>query len=78
MKSVSRILGVLFVFFIAVVLSANMHWNFFFFEWIKYIPFGDKMAHFLLVGTLTLFVNLLFEFKNPFSSFYLKKYQKSN
>jgi len=57
-----RITGISFILFIGfVILSANFGWDFFFFDWVKYLPLGDKMAHFLLVGGVSFFVNLLLE-----------------
>jgi VanZ family protein len=59
-KTIIRILGISFLIFIGfVILSANNGWDFFFFSWVKYLPLGDKMAHFILVGGVSFFVNLL-------------------
>lgn len=61
-KSLIQILGISFLIFIGfVILSANNGWDFFFFGWVKYLPLGDKMAHFILVGGVSFFVNLLLE-----------------
>ena len=63
-KTLIRIIGFSFLLFIGfVILSANLGWDFFFFDWVKYLPLGDKMAHFLLVGGVSFFVNLLLEVK---------------
>ncbi|MFK7775174.1 MAG: trypsin [Saprospiraceae bacterium] len=63
-KTLIRIIGISFLIFIGfVILSANFGWNFFFFALVKYLPLGDKMAHFLLVGGVSFFVNLLLEVK---------------
>jgi VanZ family protein len=63
-KTLLRIIGISFLLFIGfVILSANLGWDFFFFGWVKYLPLGDKMAHFLLVGGISFFVNLLLEVK---------------
>lgn len=32
-------------------------------EWVEYLPFKDKMGHFLLIGTLAFFTNILFDLK---------------
>lgn len=57
-----RIIGISFLLFCGfVILSANFGWDFFFFAWVKYLPLGDKMAHFILVGGISFFVNLLLE-----------------
>jgi VanZ family protein len=61
-KTIIRILGISFLMFTGfVILSADLGWKFFFFAWVNYLPLGDKMAHFLLVGGLAFFVNLLLE-----------------
>ncbi|MFT6321358.1 MAG: hypothetical protein ACJAT4_002288 [Granulosicoccus sp.] len=63
-RTLIRIIGISFLLFIGfVILSANFGWDFFFFAWVKYLPLGDKMAHFLLVGGVSFFVNLLLEVK---------------
>lgn len=63
-KTLIRIIGFSFLLFIGfVILSANFGWEAFFFDWVKYLPLGDKMAHFLLVGGVAFFVNLLLEVK---------------
>ena len=63
-RTLIRIIGISFLFFIGfVILSANFGWDFFFFAWVKYLPLGDKMAHFLLVGGVSFFVNLLLDVK---------------
>ena len=63
-KTLIQIIGISFLLFIAfVILSANNGWDFFFFAWVKYLPLGDKMAHFILVGGISFFVNLLLEMK---------------
>ena len=63
-RTLVRVIGILFLLFIGfVILSANSGWDFFFFGWVKYLPLGDKMAHFLLVGGVSFFVNLLLEVK---------------
>lgn len=38
--------------------SANTAQNFFFFRWVHSVPAGDKLAHFFLIGTRTLLINL--------------------
>ncbi len=64
LKTIINIVAIAFLCFILfVILSANMGWNFFFFKYGKALPFEDKMAHFLLVGVLTFFVNLLLSIK---------------
>lgn len=61
-KTIIRILGISFLIFMGfVILSANIGWDFFFFELVEYLPLGDKMAHFLLVGGISFFVNLLLD-----------------
>ena len=63
-KTLIRIIGILFLLFIGfVILSANLGWDIFFFAWVKYLPLGDKMAHFILVGGISFFVNLLLDVK---------------
>ena len=63
-KTLIRIIGISFLLFIGfVILSANFGWDFFFFGWVKYLPLGDKMAHFILVGGVSFFVNLLLDVK---------------
>ena len=60
LKTIINTIAIAFLFFILfVIISANMGWKFFFFKFGNILPLGDKMAHFLLVGTLTFFVNLL-------------------
>lgn len=55
-------IGVSFVFFIAFIITAvNLKWNLGYFAYVNYIPFGDKICHFFLIGTLTYFVNILFD-----------------
>lgn len=43
---------------IFIIWAANTGQDYFFFGWCKQIPYGDKLAHFLLIGTVTLFLNL--------------------
>ncbi len=63
-RTLIRIIGISFLLFIGfVILSANFGWDFFFFAWVKYLPLGDKMAHFILVGGISFFVNLLLDVK---------------
>ena len=60
LKTVINFIAIAFLLFILfVILSANMGWKFFFFRYVDVLPFRDKMGHFLLVGTLSFFVNLL-------------------
>ena len=57
-----RIIAVLFVSFVAFLLvSVNLGWNWFFIAWVKLVPFEDKLIHFLLMGLLSFFVNLLLD-----------------
>jgi len=59
-----KLIGYLFIGFIASILvSANMGWDMFIFDWIKYLPFKDKTGHFLLIGGLNFFVNILLDLK---------------
>lgn len=46
-----------------IILYANMGWDLFLFDWVRYVPFKDKLSHFLLVGVLTFFVNVLLDFR---------------
>ena len=43
---------------IFIIWAADTGQDYFFFRLCREIPFGDKIAHFLLIGTLTLLVNL--------------------
>ncbi|MEM6967470.1 MAG: trypsin [Bacteroidota bacterium] len=53
-----------YLFFIGIIiLYANMGWDLFVFDLVKYVPFKDKLSHFLLVGMLTLVVNYLLKFR---------------
>ena len=59
-----KLLGYLFIAFIAVVLVfVDMGWKMFIFDWIDYLPFRDKTGHFLLIGGLAFFVNILLDLK---------------
>ena len=46
------------VFLIGVVIVANLGWGPIVFQFLAYIPGGDKTGHFVLMGLLSLFVNL--------------------
>ena len=55
-----KLIGYLFIGFIAVVLVyVDMGWKMFIFDWINYLPFRDKTGHFILIGGLTFFVNIV-------------------
>ncbi len=57
-------IGASFVFFIGYIITAvNLKWDMGWASWIGHIPFGDKICHFILIGTLTFFVNILFNMK---------------
>ena len=59
-----KLTGYLFIGFIAVVLIfVDMGWKLFIFDWINYLPFRDKTGHFLLIGGLTFFVNIVLDLK---------------
>jgi len=59
-----KLIGYLFIGFIAVVLVyVDMGWKMFIFDWIDYLPFRDKTGHFLLIGGLTFFVNIVLNLK---------------
>lgn len=48
-------------FIIFMLLSVNLGWNWFFLRWTKFVPFQDKMMHFVFIGLLSFFVNLLLD-----------------
>ncbi len=54
---------VFFGFIVWVIYMANTGQNSVFFEFIKSIPYGDKLGHFCLFGFLTLGVNFAFKLK---------------
>lgn len=59
-----RVFGTLFLLFIVfVIVAADNGWDYRFFQWEKYLPLGDKMAHFLLLGGVSFVVNLLLNVK---------------
>ena len=59
-----KLIGYLFIIFIAVVLVyVDMGWKLFIFDWIEYLPFKDKAGHFILIGGLTFFVNIVLNLK---------------
>ena len=47
-----------FIFILWVIFMANTGQDTFLFEMTRRIPFGDKLGHILVFGTLTLFANL--------------------
>lgn len=54
----------LFAFFIGwVVYMADTGQKSIFFDFVKTIPFGDKIGHFVLFGILTLGANIVFKFR---------------
>ncbi|AZZ98211.1 VanZ family protein [Pseudoalteromonas sp. R3] len=52
-----------FLFIIWIIYLANTAQPSLFFELVKIIPYGDKVGHFVLFGTLTLCVNVASKFK---------------
>ncbi|NRD23420.1 VanZ family protein [Winogradskyella litoriviva] len=54
---------VFLLFIIWIIFSANTGGNNIFFEFVNWLPFGDKIGHFFLFGCLTLGVNFAFNFK---------------
>ena len=52
-----------FMFIIWMIYLANTGQDSIFFEFVRQIPFGDKIAHLCLFGLLTLLANLTFKFK---------------
>ncbi len=41
-----------------VIYSANQSADFYFVKWVRALPYGDKIGHFLLMGIMTLLINL--------------------
>ncbi|NQZ22539.1 MAG: VanZ family protein [Colwellia sp.] len=60
-----RILPALLLFsFIGwVIVQANKGSNNIFFELVRFIPYGDKLGHFILFGTLSLLTVIAFNYK---------------
>jgi len=56
------IAGLFFAFVLLVFISANTSAPFYG-QWIQHIPFADKIGHFILVGMVAFFVNLLLNCK---------------
>lgn len=57
-------IGASFILFIAYLITAvNLKWDMGWANWVGHIPMGDKICHFLLIGTLTFFVNILLNMK---------------
>lgn len=53
-----QITAILFILFlIFIIYSANTKADLIFFRLLRHIPFGDKLGHILLLGTLTFLVN---------------------
>ena len=52
-----------FSFIAFVIVSINLGWKLSFFHWINSVPFHDKVLHFILIGMLSFFVNLLLKGK---------------
>lgn len=52
-----------FVFLMWIIYLANSGSDSWFFDFIRHLPYGDKLGHFGLFGTLTLLFNLASRFK---------------
>ncbi len=52
-----------FIFIGFVIISVNLGWQWFFMEWTSVLPYRDKILHFVLIGLLSFFVNLLLKRK---------------
>ena len=64
MKNTIKPLTIVWATFIAwVIYMANTGQDMIFFEWVKAMPFGDKLGHFLLFGILTICLNMATSFK---------------
>ncbi len=50
--------GAFVAFIIFIIALANQGSEAFIFRLIRFVPFGDKLGHFFLVGTLACFINL--------------------
>nr|WP_275974933.1 VanZ family protein [Shewanella gaetbuli] len=60
----SSVIAVSFLSFILwIIYLANTGGQSVFFELIKHLPYGDKIGHFLLFGTLTYLANIALKFK---------------
>jgi len=55
--------GAFLGFIVWIIYLANTGGNSVFFDLIKHIPYGDKVGHCLLFGTLTFLANLTLKFK---------------
>ncbi len=76
MYKLISIVGLLFFIFILwVICLANTGINSVFFDFIKTIPFGDKIGHFILFGTLTFLCIILLKFRS-FQFFRIKIYHR--
>lgn len=62
-KILSSLAILFFAFIIWIIYLANTASDSIFFEWVKIIPYGDKLGHFFLFGILTLAFNLLFKLR---------------
>jgi VanZ family protein len=57
----TKILSLIYILFLgAVIVVANLQGTNFF-AFLRYLPFGDKIGHFFLMGTLSLLVNLVLQ-----------------
>ncbi|MUU76858.1 VanZ family protein [Winogradskyella endarachnes] len=69
MKNWFKWVALIFLLFIVyIVYSANTGHNIIVFQFVNYLPFGDKMGHFFLFGFFSLVVNIALKFK-PFKYF---------
>jgi hypothetical protein len=54
-----KIIAVIYIFILAgIIVLADVRETQFLFRFIRRLPFGDKIGHFLLMGTFSLVVNL--------------------
>lgn len=53
----------LFIFIGWIIILANKGDNSVFFELVSYIPFGDKLGHFILYGSLSVLTVIALDFK---------------
>ncbi len=56
-----KILGAIYIFILAGIVFLADLYGMNFFSFIRYIPFGDKVGHFCLMGMFSLVVNLAFK-----------------
>ena len=62
-KKISLLGIVFFLFIIWIIYLANSGLNSIFFDFVKTIPFGDKLGHFILFGSLTFFATIILKFR---------------